>query len=179
MTKLSQKSTQRRQTRVKPYRRVDSVSTDVYVIDDNVEVVRLYPATSEERIKYVSTKTNKQVTPFQFRVYDLCAQRAFEFIISQLAGCVSTYKIMSDALNASPRAVGQALRNNPFAPLPIPCHRVVASNFFIGGFDGQWGSGNNICNKKAKLVKEGLEFDEDDKLAVMFRETRVFSDFKV
>ncbi|RUS34194.1 hypothetical protein BC938DRAFT_482002 [Jimgerdemannia flammicorona] len=169
MTKLSQKSTQRRQTRVKPYRRVDSVSTDVYVIDDNVEgVCATLPGNigGTHQVRQHKDKQASHALPVS-SVRSVCS------------GCVSTYKIMSDALNASPRAVGQALRNNPFAPLPIPCHRVVASNFFIGGFDGQWGSGNNICNKKAKLVKEGLEFDEDDKLAVMFRETRVFSDFKV
>lgn len=38
------------------------------------KVVKIYPTTVEEREKYISSKTNKCVTPFQFRVYDLCAQ---------------------------------------------------------------------------------------------------------
>jgi len=29
--------------------------------------------------------------------------------------------------------VGSALRHNPFAPF-VPCHRVIASNLYIGGF---------------------------------------------
>ena len=33
--------------------------------------------------------------------------------------------------------MGGALRNNPFAPR-IPCHRVIASSFFVGGFKGEW-----------------------------------------
>lgn len=34
--------------------------------------------------------------------------------------------------------VGGALRSNPFAPT-VPCHRVIASTLFIGGFYGKWG----------------------------------------
>ena len=38
-------------------------------------------------------------------------------------GSVSSYLAISDFLDSSPRAVGNALRNNPFAPR-APCHRV-------------------------------------------------------
>lgn len=31
----------------------------------------------------------------------------------------------------------QALRRNPWAP-GVPCHRVVAANLELGGFDGDW-----------------------------------------
>lgn len=61
---------------------------------------------------------SKKITPFQRRVYDLLLQIP--------AGKVSTYAALSKALDSSPRAVGGALRNNPFAP-DVPCHRVVAS----------------------------------------------------
>lgn len=33
--------------------------------------------------------------------------------------------------------VGSALRENPFAPY-VPCHRVIASTLYIGGFGGEW-----------------------------------------
>ncbi|KAI8370482.1 6-O-methylguanine DNA methyltransferase [Radiomyces spectabilis] len=75
-------------------------------------------------------------------------------------GQVSTYKLISDALNSSPRAVGQALRLNPFCPLPVPCHRVIASDLCIGGFSGSWGDSQLVADKKAKLTKEGCKFDE-------------------
>jgi methylated-DNA-[protein]-cysteine S-methyltransferase len=62
--------------------------------------------------------------------------------------------------------VGSALRNNPFAPL-VPCHRVVASNFFIGGFCGEWGQNPNkgdqeslFDKKKRMLAEEGVFFDD-------------------
>ena len=68
-----------------------------------------------QRIKMAS----KSVTPFQERVYALLQQIP--------EGKVTTYAAMAKALNSSPRAVGGALRNNPFAP-EVPCHRCVASD---------------------------------------------------
>ncbi|KAI9142351.1 6-O-methylguanine DNA methyltransferase, partial [Paraphysoderma sedebokerense] len=75
-------------------------------------------------------------------------------------GKLTTYKAISDYLSSAPRAVGQALKNNPFAPF-IPCHRVVANNGYVGGFSGQWGSGCKIQSKKAKLKKEGVLVGDD------------------
>ncbi|CAJ0830365.1 1992_t:CDS:2 [Entrophospora sp. SA101] len=88
-----------------------------------------YPVTEHGRINSINFKTNKPITNFQFKVYDLCSQIP--------KGYVSTYKLIANSISSSPRAVGGALKNNPFAPLPIPCHRVIASNFFIGGFNGE------------------------------------------
>lgn len=60
-------------------------------------------------------------------------------------------------------AVGAALRNNPFAPF-VPCHRVIASDRFIGGFTGEWGRNSGTgkhCNRKLEmLAKEGVGFNE-------------------
>lgn len=68
------------------------------------------------------------VTPFQKRVY---------YLLNQIpAGRVTTYGALARALQTSPRAVGNALRNNVFAPR-IPCHRCVASNGYINGYDGE------------------------------------------
>ena len=52
-------------------------------------------------------------------------------------GKVSTYGALSLLLKSSPRAVGQALRRNPYAP-QVPCHRVVAASLELGGFSGAW-----------------------------------------
>ncbi|KAJ1927182.1 hypothetical protein IWQ60_003148 [Tieghemiomyces parasiticus] len=124
----------------------------------------------EERLAFVRPGPSKRVTPFQFKVYDLCAQIP--------AGYFSTYKCISDALMSSPRAVGQALRNNPFAPLPVPCHRVLASNFYLGGFYGDWGCGK-VLDKRSLLQSEDLHFDQDDFLLAEQRSARLFSAFKV
>ncbi|KAF1958852.1 DNA binding methylated-DNA--cysteine S-methyltransferase [Byssothecium circinans] len=94
-----------------------------------------------------------KVTDFQAKVYGLLLQIP--------SGKVSTYAAMAKALGSSPRAVGGALRNNPFAP-EVPCHRVLASTGFIGGFKGDWEkvpSGVNQEEKKRLLGEEGVEFD--------------------
>lgn len=68
------------------------------------------------------------VTEFQQKVYALLSQIP--------SGRITTYGAIARALNTSPRAVGNALRNNPFAP-QVPCHRCVGSSGFITGFDGE------------------------------------------
>ncbi|KAJ8661627.1 hypothetical protein O0I10_002434 [Lichtheimia ornata] len=120
--------------------------------DDDVTTFKEFPTSKEERATFINVKTKRIITPFQYQVYDLCAQIP--------CGQLSTYKAISDALKSHPRAVGQALRLNPFCPLPVPCHRVIASDLAIGGFSGGWGDCQFVADKKAKLAKEGCVFDE-------------------
>ncbi|CAG8651164.1 12449_t:CDS:2 [Cetraspora pellucida] len=127
-----------------------------------------YPNTKTDRLKFINPKT----------------------------GFVSTYKLLATALKSSPRAVGGALRVNPFAPSPIPCHRVIASDFFIGGFDGVWfkrqhqnnvkkRNGNDdimedkIGCKLDRLKKEGVFFDKGGWLVDWQRSKNVFSNFNI
>lgn len=83
------------------------------------------------------------------------------------SGHYTTYGIMSKHLSSAPRAVGNALRNNPFAP-DVPCHRVLATGGGIGGFGGSWGrkgeAGKNDDEKRRLLRKEGVKFDGKGKV---------------
>jgi methylated-DNA-[protein]-cysteine S-methyltransferase len=93
-------------------------------------------------------------------------------------GKVTTYKILAAHLSStgrsagggkcrSCRAVGQALRHNPFAP-KVPCHRVIASDLSPGGFSalGETSSkdghgqitGAPIRRKLKLLATEGVKF---------------------
>ncbi|KAL7787733.1 6-O-methylguanine DNA methyltransferase [Trichoderma ceciliae] len=77
-------------------------------------------------------------------------------------GRVTTYGLLSAHLGTSPRAVGNALRRNPFAP-DVPCHRVVATGGLLGGFKGSWpkdGEGITITEKKKLLKGEGVKLDD-------------------
>ena len=73
-------------------------------------------------------------------------------------GKVTTYKALAEKLNTKAyRAVGQAMRCNPYAP-KVPCHRVVSSSGKICGFMGK----NNPESKEVKrkimmLRNEGVE----------------------
>ncbi len=72
-------------------------------------------------------------------------------------GKVTTYKYLAEAINCkSSQAVGQALKNNPFAP-EVPCHRVIRSDLSIGGYVGQV-KGDEIRRKLNLLQAEGVEF---------------------
>ena len=54
------------------------------------------------------------------------------------------------------RATGQALKRNPLAPAPVPCHRVVAAGGKIGGFCGSTGAAE-LSRKCALLLAERVE----------------------
>lgn len=49
------------------------------------------------------------------------------------AGYVTTYGAIADAVGGGPRAVGNAMACNLFAPV-VPCHRVVKSDLTLGGY---------------------------------------------
>ncbi|MFW5996527.1 MAG: MGMT family protein [Verrucomicrobiota bacterium] len=92
---------------------------------------------------------NYSPTYFQKKVYQAVAQIPH--------GRVITYKELARAVGCnSPRAVGQALKKNPFAP-DIPCHRVIASNLSIGGYKGET-SDTAKEKKTALLEQEGVFF---------------------
>ncbi|KAM0696988.1 hypothetical protein Q7P36_003059 [Cladosporium allicinum] len=88
-------------------------------------------------------------------------QKVYALLLQIPSGRVTSYAALARALQTSPRAIGGALRRNPFAP-EVPCHRCIAVNGFIGGFFGDWEkapSGQNQTSKLALLKEEGVEFD--------------------
>ena len=89
------------------------------------------------------------ITEFQRRVYAMLCRVP--------RGSVTTYRALAAAVDCgSPRAVGQALRRNPFAPR-VPCHRVVAADGRLGGFEGH-ARGHAVLRKQALLCGEGVRF---------------------
>jgi O-6-methylguanine DNA methyltransferase len=48
-------------------------------------------------------------------------------------GYVTSYGEIAKAVGGGPRAVGNVMASNPFAPI-IPCHRVVRADFSLGGY---------------------------------------------
>jgi len=69
-------------------------------------------------------------------------------------GKVVSYAYIAKKLNTKAfRAIGVALSKNQFAPI-VPCHRVVCSNGFIGGFNGSY---KNMKIKEKLLKSEGIE----------------------
>lgn len=65
------------------------------------------------------------LSEYKRKVLEVCAQIPL--------GYVASYGDVAKAAGGSPRSVGGVMANNPFAPI-IPCHRVVKSDFSLGGY---------------------------------------------
>jgi len=105
------------------------------------------------------TQSAKRTTAFQDRV--------FAALASIHAGFVTTYGSLATQLGCrSSQAIGQALRNNPFAP-EVPCHRVVKSDGSLGGFFGDSTDRAQI-RKRRLLEDEGIIFDPSGRIPERF-----------
>lgn len=83
-------------------------------------------------------------------------QKVYEIVKNIPKGKVMTYKSVAKKLGSiAYRAVGNALKNNP-DPKQIPCHRVVKSNFVIGGYFGHIDDYLSK-EKEDKLKSEGVK----------------------
>jgi O-6-methylguanine DNA methyltransferase len=112
-----------------------------------------------EQIKRIESSST--LTPFRKQTLTLLCRIP--------SGRWSTYQAMSDHITATShktcaRAVGNAMRNNPFAP-EVPCHRILSSDGSIGGFGGHWGEEGKFAGKKKELLgEEGVRFDSKGKV---------------
>ncbi|HZD12516.1 MAG TPA: MGMT family protein [Candidatus Binatus sp.] len=76
-------------------------------------------------------------------------------------GKVTSYGLIAQAVGSGPRAVGNAVSSNRYAPF-VPCHRVVPFNLTIGNYSmNQKPSleGSNV--KRQILENEGVVFQDD------------------
>lgn len=111
------------------------------------------------QIKRIESSTS--LTPFRKQTLTLLCRIP--------TGRWSTYQAMSDYITATShktcaRAVGNAMRNNPFAP-EVPCHRILSSDGSIGGFKGDWGAEGKYAGQKRELLREeGVKFDSRGKV---------------
>lgn len=84
------------------------------------------------------------------------AERVYKELKKIPKGKVITYKKLAERLGTKAyRAVGTALKNNPYAPV-VPCHRVVKSDGHIGGFMGKM-EGESVAKKIVLLRNEGVK----------------------
>lgn len=134
------------------------------------------PATSASKAthKKAMTKSNTVPQSMQTQLSRIARSQRTDFekrVWTALChipeGQVTTYGLLSKHLGSSPRAVGNALRRNPFAP-EVPCHRVVATGMSLGGFKGKSlvrdGEGITLIEKRQLLKSEGIKFDDKGKV---------------
>ncbi len=87
---------------------------------------------------------------FFFRCWDACRRIP--------RGRTTSYAELAEMAGSSPaaaRAAGAAMRNNPL-PVIVPCHRVVAADGSLHGYDGSRDpSGRPLAIKRGLLALEG------------------------
>lgn len=81
----------------------------------------------------------------------LYQQRVWNALLVIPVGRTLTYGELANSLQSSPRAIGQACKNNPLAVF-IPCHRVVGKT----NQGGYMGRADAICYKTSLLNHERL-----------------------
>lgn len=100
--------------------------------------------------------SSSTLTPFRKQTLSLLCQIP--------RGQYTTYAALADHISRTShktcaRAVGNAMRHNPFAP-GVPCHRVLAADGTLGGFGGSWGREGKFAAEKVRLLREeGVGFD--------------------
>jgi methylated-DNA-[protein]-cysteine S-methyltransferase len=82
----------------------------------------------------------REPTEFEQKVYKITSRIP--------KGKTMSYGEIAKLLKSSPRAVGQALKRNPYAP-EVPCHRVIKSDGSVGGYNGIKDS-----KKKIRMLKQ-------------------------
>ena len=75
-------------------------------------------------------------------------------------GYVTSYGAVAKAVGGGPRAVGNIMASNPFAPI-VPCHRVVRANFTLGGY----GFGLKVKMQLLQREKRGFSCDKEIEVA--------------
>jgi methylated-DNA-[protein]-cysteine S-methyltransferase len=75
-------------------------------------------------------------------VFDLVTEKLPKYTTQVLnavmqipTGYIASYGAVAQAVGGGPRAVGNVMAGNIFVPL-VPCHRVVKSDFSLGGYGG-------------------------------------------
>jgi O-6-methylguanine DNA methyltransferase len=92
---------------------------------------------------------------------DYC-RRVIETVSLIPVGYVASYGSVARAAGGGPRAVGRVMASNPF-PLVVPCHRVVCSDFTLGGYGGGY---DNVPVKLGILRRESRGYGSEREIAV-------------
>jgi methylated-DNA-[protein]-cysteine S-methyltransferase len=82
-------------------------------------------------------------------------------------GYVASYGAVAKVAGGSPRAVGRVMALNPFPPI-CPCHRVVSSDFTLGGYGGGLDLKLEILRRESRGFSSQREIDVNGKRLEVF-----------
>ena len=90
------------------------------------------------------------------------ARRVIEAVSLIPLGFVASYGSVAGAVGGGARAVGRVMASNPF-PLVVPCHRVVCSDFTLGGYGGGY---DGVAVKLGILRRESRGYASEREISV-------------
>jgi len=105
--------------------------------------------------------------PLAFAHLPTYTQKVLKATFQIPLGYITSYSSISKAVGGGPRAVGNIMASNPFAPI-VPCHRVVKSDFTLGGYGG------GLKVKVELLSREKRGFSRSKDIQVNGRSLTVF-----
>lgn len=95
------------------------------------------------------------------------ATRVIEAVSKVPVGYITSYGEVAKTVGGGPRAVGQIMARNPFAPI-CPCHRIVKSDLTLGGYGG------GLSMKLAFLKRERRGYTSEKQIPVNGKKLRIF-----
>ena len=110
---------------------------------------------------------SSQSLPLVTEHLSIYARRVIEAVSLIPIGYVASYGLVAKVVGGSPRAVGRVMALNPFAPI-VPCHRVVSSDFTLGGYGG------GLDAKLAFLIREKRGYNAKREIPVGGERLEVF-----
>jgi O-6-methylguanine DNA methyltransferase len=144
--------------------------------DEPFQVAEILSPLAEKVLKTVRLMIEGKDVALNFK-YEMThlpkyTQRVLGFLTQVPLGYVTTYGALAKAAGGGARAVGNVMASNPLAPL-IPCHRVVRSNYTIGGYGGEV-VGPGISMKLTLLQRENRGYKEPTKIKVNGTSLKLF-----
>ena len=93
----------------------------------------------------------KATLPLEMSHLPAYTQKVLKTTLAIPVGYVTSYGSIAKAVGGGPRAVGNIMASNPFAPI-VPCHRVIKADFKLGGY------GFGLSVKAQLLIREKRGF---------------------
>lgn len=121
-----------------------------------------------DSLKKIYDGTENRVSfPIAYSHLPIYTQKVLKTTSQIPIGYLTSYGSIAQVVGGGPRAVGNIMASNPFVPI-IPCHRVVKSDFSLGGY------GRGIQIKLDFLNREKRGFSNSKEIQVNERSLTVF-----
>lgn len=144
---------------------------EIIPYNEAFEVVTVSSAFAKKAIEIVKDayegKNLAHDLPLAYERLPAYTSKVLKTVFAIPAGYVSSYGLVAKAAGGGARAVGNVMASNPFAPI-VPCHRVVTSDFRLGGY------GSGLAVKFEFLKRECKGYSEPKTIHINGQKLQLF-----